>query len=364
MRAIAVTIGQKGSARLIEAPEPSAGAGQVKVSVLRVGICGTDAEIDRGEYGEAPAGQPYLILGHENLGRVSAVGAGVTGLGVGDLVVSSVRRPDDCPECRQGQQDMCTKGDYTEHGIKGLNGFMADFYVERPEYLVKLPESLAAAGVLLEPLTVVEKGVREAFRIQERMREWRPKRALILGAGPVGLLGALLTRLRGIETVVYGRDPSDLLAERTKVIGASYVASLDAKGKEAAPLASLAERYGPFDLLLEATGSAEVAVGAMGLIGLNGVLCLASVTGGESMMRISPAHLNMELVMGNRVVFGTVNANQVDYQAGVGHLAEAAKRWPGWLESLVTRKVPLERVREAFERRPADIKTVLELRPA
>ncbi len=364
MRAIAVTPGQQGSARLVEVAEPTAGEGQLKVRVLRVGICGTDLEIDRGEYGEAPRGQPLLVLGHENLGRVEALGAGVSGFSPGDLVVSSVRRPDDCPQCRAGQQDLCTKGDYTEHGIKGLDGFMADFYVEEPRHLVKLPESLARAGVLLEPLTVVEKGLREAWRIQERMREWRPARALILGAGPVGLLGAMLARLRGLQTTVFGRDPSDFLAERVGALGASYVASLDAAGSVAMPLAALASHYGPFDFVLEATGSAEVAIGAMGLIGVDGVLCLASVTGGEAMMRIAPAHLNMELVLGNRVVFGTVNANQVDYQAGVEHLAEAARRWPGWLESLVTRALPMERVREAFERHPGDVKTVLEVHPS
>ena len=364
MRAIAVTPREPHSARLIDLPAPTAGPGQLRVKVLRVGVCGTDLEIDRGEYGTAPVGASRLIIGHENLGRVESLGGGVTGFEVGDLVVSSVRRPDDCPQCRAGEQDMCTKGDYTEHGIKGLDGFMAELYVELPRWLVKLPSELAVEGVLLEPLTVVEKGVREAYRIQARMREWAPKKTLVLGAGPVGLLGAMLLRLRGLDTTVYGRDPSAFLAGRAAAIGATYVASLDAKGQGAVRLEDLPGRFGPFDLILEATGNAEVALGAMSLIGLNGVLCLASVTGGEAMVKISPAQLNLELVMGNRVVFGTVNANQLDFEQGVTDLAQARGRWPGWLESLLTRRVPMARFREAFERSPSDIKVAIEIEAA
>lgn len=361
MRAIAIRPGVKGSARLIDAPTPDVSAGDVRVQVIRLGIDGTDVELDRGEYGEAPAGESELIIGHESLGRVERVEAGVSGFEVGDIVVALVRRPDDCGPCSRGEPDLCIKGQYTERGIKGQHGFLADFYVERPEFLVKLSPRLQEVGVLLEPVSVVEKALRHAWAMQGRMRAWEPSKALVLGAGPIGLLAAMLLRLRGLETVVYARTPSEVTAARLQELGARYVAKEDPSGTVAVHLGALPERFGPFDFVLEATGAASVVMGAMRIIGPNGVLALASVTGGEAPMEICPACLNLDLVLGNKVVFGTVNANRVDFEAGVRHLEEALARWPGWLEGLITRRVPLERFREAFRREPNDVKVVIEL---
>lgn len=361
MKAVAVTPGVKNSARLVDVPTPEPGRGEFRVRVQRVGIDGTDVEIDSAEYGQAPPGEDYLIVGHESFGQVDRIGPGADGFGVGDYVVALVRRPDDCPPCRNGEPDMCIKGEYTERGIKGRHGYLAQFYVEAPQYLVKLPAELRDVGVLLEPLTVVEKGVRHAWEMQRRIRKWEPRKALILGAGPIGMLAALLARLRDLETIVYARDPSPGISDRLDKIGARYIAKLDERGEVQHHLGKLAEEFGPFDFILEATGAAQVAIGAMRIIGADGVLCLASVTGGEAPMEICAACLNLELVLGNRVVFGTVNANRIDFEEGVKHLAQARTRFPGWLEALITRRVPLERFREGFERRPGDVKVVVEV---
>ena len=361
MKAVAVLPRVKNSARVIEMAAPTRNPTEVRVRVLRVGIDGTDIEIDRAEYGEGPPGEDHLVIGHESLGRVDTVGTKVEGFAPGDHVVAMVRRPDDCHPCRSGEPDMCLEGEYTERGIKGRYGFLSEYYVEVPEYLVKLPAQLADVGVLLEPLTIVEKGLRHAWRMQERMRSWEPRKALVLGAGPIGLLGALLLRLKGLDTFVYARDPDAGIATRLSEIGASYVAKRDRSGATVNHLADLPVRFGPFDFILEATGAPSVAIGAMRIIGLDGVLCLASVTGGESPMEICASCLNLELVLGNRVIFGTVNANRVDFENGVRELAESAARWPGWLDRLITRRVPFERFREAFERGPGDLKVVVEV---
>jgi glucose 1-dehydrogenase len=361
MKAVAVTPGEKHSARLIEVPAPAPDNEQVLVKTVRIGVCGTDLEIDRAEYGLAPEGDDYLILGHENFGRVEAVGNGTKGFAPGDYVVAMVRRPDNCHHCQAGEQDMCILGGYTERGIKGRHGFLSEYYVETPEYLVKIPPELREVGVLLEPLTVVEKGIRHAWAAQRRMKDWRPRKALILGAGPIGLLGAMVARLKGLETYVYARDTSAALTERVGAIGAAYIAQLDEKGQMVNHIGELPKHFGPFDFVLEATGSEKVALSAMRIIGLNGILCLTSVTGGESPMEICPACLNLELVLGNRSVFGSVNANRVDFEQGVKDLGAGLERWPGWLERLITRQVSMEQFRDAFERKAEDVKVVISL---
>jgi threonine dehydrogenase-like Zn-dependent dehydrogenase len=332
----------------------------VLVKTVRVGICGTDMEIDRGEYGVAPPGEEYLIIGHENFGRVESVGEDVKGFAPGDLVVAMVRRPDDCPNCLAGEQDMCLTGNYSERGIKGLHGFMSEYYAEYPQYLVKLPSSLKEVGVLVEPLTVVEKGIRHAWAIQTRMRNWQPKKALVLGAGPIGMMAAVILRLRGLETIVYARDTSTEISERVAAIGATYVPQLDATGEMINHIGELPKNHGPFDFVLEATGAEQVALSAMRIIGLNGILCLTSVTGSETPMEICPGCLNLELVLGNRTVFGSVNANKVDFEQAVTDLTSAQEKWPGWLESIITRRVPIDRFRDGLTRRPGDMKVVVE----
>ncbi|WP_306536650.1 glucose 1-dehydrogenase [Geobacter sp.] len=361
MKAVAVTPGVAKSARLIQVPVPAPTADQVRVRMIRVGICGTDLEIDRAEYGQAPPGEEYLILCHENFGQVESVGANVKGVAPGDHVVAMVRRPDDCPNCCAGEQDMCIAGNYMERGIKGRHGFLSEYYVESPEYLIPIPPDLREVGVLLEPLTVVEKGIRHAWAAQGRMKAWSPKRALVLGAGPIGMMAAVVLRLRGLETIVYARDTSPVISERVAAIGARYIPQLDEKGEMINHIGELPKQCGAFDFILEATGAEQVALSAMRIIGLNGILCLTSVTGSEKPMEICAGCLNLELVLGNRSVFGSVNANRADFEQGVRDLAAARERWPGWLEGVITRRVPIDRFRESFERQPGDLKVVVEL---
>src|SRR2546427_2250598 len=282
MRAWTFIPKKPGSAEVREVPDPVPADDEVVIDVIRVGLCGTDAEIDRGEYGIAPSGSGFLILGHESVGRVTrrarAAGKGM-GVVESTLVVASVRRPDGCPNCSRGEADMCLWGDYTERGIRGLHGFCAERYAERPEYLFPLPDEIAAVAVLLEPLSISEKGWRQVSAAQRRMTIWEPRRAIVTGAGPVGILAAVLLRLRGLDVTVVERtakpDRRALLAR----IGVGYAATA------VPPLDEGAGPQGHAAVILEATGSSEVAFAAMDLVGPNGALILTSVTGGAPSLR-------------------------------------------------------------------------------
>ena len=349
MRALTVIPGKAGSGALREVPDPDPQAGEVLVEVIRVGIDGTDTEIARGEYGTAPAGSDVLVIGHEAFGRVAR---GSPTLPEGAPVVASVRRPDGCPNCARGEPDMCLWGTYTERGIRGLHGFCAERYAERPDYLFAVPEWIADVAVLLEPLTIGEKAVRHAQAAQRRMTTWEPRRALVAGAGPVGILAALVLRLRGLAVSVVERtekaDRRALLAR----IGAAYAATSVTPLEEIIP--------DGIDLAIEATGAAQVAFALMPLIGPNGVLVLTSVTGGARTLEVPADDINRDLVLRNALVLGTVNANAVDFRQGIVDLGAAEERWPGFLLSLITRRVPLERAAEALAHDPRHIKTVVE----
>ncbi len=311
MKAVVVTPKQANSGRFQEVPNPVPKPGEVLVRVQEVGIDGTDAEILEGQYGEAPPGEDYLIIGHESLGQAETVTHGVEDLGPGDWVVAMVRRPDPipCRNCAAGEWDMCLNGLYTERGIKGAHGFLADYYVEEPRYLVKLQDDLARVGVLLEPLTIAEKALDQIDRIQSRL-VWEPERTVVLGAGPVGLLAALLLRLQDLEVHVYDRTGPGLKSELVEAMGAHYIWAekqrLDHK---------LADEIGPIDIIFEATGYSPLAFDAMDTVAPNGIVCLSGVSGGGRTIQVSADHLNLELVLGNRVVFGTVNANRTSRPA-------------------------------------------------
>ncbi len=353
MHAVAVTPMKPGSAQQIELPKPQATDGLALMRVLEVGIDGTDTEINNGEYGEPPPGSNVLVIGHEALSVVEAVGSGVAGFTPGDLVVATVRRPDDCPNCRAGESDMCLIGNYTERGIKGAHGYMGEFYSEKPEFMVKIPPALRGFAVLLEPLSIVEKATYQAWRIQERML-WQPKRAAILGAGPIGILGTLLLRLRGLEVHVYAKTPGDSLqAAVIKQLGASYESVDDH------PVTGLRAELGQIDFMLEATGNSAVAFQAAEQLGINGVLCLTGVSGGNRSIEIPSDVLNLAMVLGNRVIFGSVNANRRYFEAGVQHFQQAEARWPGIFDRLITRRVAFDDFKSALDRRPEDIKTLL-----
>jgi glucose 1-dehydrogenase len=353
MQAVAVTPMKAGSARKVELPRPQASEGTALMRVLEVGIDGTDTEINQGLYGAAPPGSDFLVIGHEALSVVQAVGKGVEGFAPGDLVVSTVRRPDDCPNCRAGESDMCLLGNYTERGIKGAHGYMSEYYREAPAFMVKIPPALRRFAVLLEPLSIVEKATFQAWKMQERML-WDPKRAVVLGAGPIGILATILLRLRGLEVHVYAKTPVDSMqANLIKGLGAAYLSVDDH------PVTGIKHELGQIDFVLEATGNSTVAFRAMAQVGTNGVLCLTGVSAGNRRISIPADVINLEMVLGNRVTFGSVNANRRYFESGVQHFLQAEQRWPGIFERLLTRRVPFADFKSALDRRPEDIKTLL-----
>ena len=353
---VAVVPGQAGSVHLTRLTWPVAGPGQAVVRVRRVGVCGTDREIIEAKFGTPPPGSTDLVLGHEVLGVVEAVGDGVEAFRPGDLVTATVRRPDDCPSCRAGQPDMCTGGRYEERGIIGLHGFMVDRFVEDVRYLVPVPAALEAVGVLVEPLSVVEKALREADLIQRRLAVWAPATAVVLGAGPIGLLGTMLLRARGMDVITVARTVApNPAAALVAACGATYVSTRDT------PIADLAAGLPNVDLVFEASGAASVAVDAMRLVGRNGVAVLLSLTGGDDALTVPIAAINREFVLGNKVLVGSVNSAREDFVAGVADLARFAVRWPGLTERLITTR--LRGTGEAHriaETATAGVKTVIE----
>jgi threonine dehydrogenase-like Zn-dependent dehydrogenase len=350
MKAIAVTPGKKNSARVIEAPRPSVadvpGGRGVLVQVLRVGVDGTDREINDAQYGRAPEGEPYLILGHENFGRVEAVGPSVTELAPGDLVVSTVRRPGKSLYDAIGTQDMTTDDVYYERGINLLHGFLSEHYVDAVDHMVAIPRGANEVGVLLEPLTVVEKGVAQAYEIQRRLRVWRPRRAAVLGAGTIGLLATLVLRLRGFDVTTFGKTPKPYRnATLVEALGARYLVTSDTTVPQAA------RRDGAYDLVFEASGFSPLVFDGMEALAKNGVLVLSSVTGGERKIEVDANRLNLGFVLGNKVMVGTVNANREYFELGVRDMTHAESAYPGWLASLLTHPVKgLDRVGELFEK--------------
>jgi threonine dehydrogenase-like Zn-dependent dehydrogenase len=337
----------------MDLPDPELRAGQVRVRMLEVGLDGTDADIHRGEYGMAPAGRLHLVLGHEGLGRIQE--SEEPGLEPGDLVVPMVRRP--CPErclnCRSGEPDMCLTGEFLERGIKGLDGFASTMIVEEPAYLMRVPEALRPVAVLLEPLSVAEKGIREAFRVQERL-VWHPRKALVIGAGSLGLLAAFALRLEGLETYVLDRVPQDHpKARRASELGCTYLEG------DAVDLRRLDARVGRLDLIIEATGVSAMLFQAMYGLGTNGVLVSFGLSTAGRQLTIPADALNSGFVLANKVMLGSVNSQARDFLKGIDHLGMGMERFPGWLEGLISRKVPLEQAPMALRKDPGDIKVVL-----
>jgi threonine dehydrogenase-like Zn-dependent dehydrogenase len=338
MKAVAVFPGTPNSMHLAQLAKPAVsevpdGRG-VLVKVLRVGVDGTDKEINAAEYGAAPPGYDFLVTGHESFGRVVAVGPNVTEFQPGDYVVATVRRPGNSIYDRIGTYDMTTDDVYYERGINLRHGFLTEYYVDDPEYIVKIPQGLKEVGVLLEPTTVVEKGIAQAYEIQRRLRVWRPRKAAVMGAGTIGLLAAMALRLRGLEVTVFGRTARPYLnSDLIEALGARYESTVTL------PIVEGAKRYGPFDLIFEATGSSSVVFDSMQALGKNGVLVLSSVTGGDNMITVPADRINLDFVLGNKVMVGTVNANREYFEMGVKDLATAEAQYPGWLPRLLTHPV-------------------------
>ncbi len=347
MRALTVAPTVANSALIEDIPPPPESDGAVLVRSLALGVCGTDREIVSGAYGWAPPGQKRLVIGHESLGHVEEAPANC-GFAAGDLVVGIVRRPDPvpCPACAVGEWDMCRNGRYTERGIKERNGFGADYFRIEPEFLVKLDRGLGAEGVLVEPASVVAKAWDHTERIGRRSRAWQPKTLLVTGAGPVGLLAALLGAQRGLD--VHVLDNRDSLEKRLIVreLGGTF------------HLGSLSELddFKP-DILMECTGAPIVARDALGRTSSGGIVCLVGVSAPGHQFDLDIGALNRTMVLDNDAVFGTVNANRKHYEDAVDALRRANK---AWLSRLITRRVPPEQWTQALEQQPDDIKVIVD----
>ena len=343
MQAVTVVPGSVASARLDDVPEAGPELGSVVVEALAVGVCGTDVEIVGGLYGWPPAGRERLILGHESLGRV--LDPGPSGFAVGDHVVGIVRRPDPlpCPNCAVGEWDMCSNGLYTERGIKEADGFMSERWRIEPEYAVKVDRSLGQLGVLLEPTTVVAKAWEHIASIGRRTF-WDPTTILVMGAGPIGLLAALMGVEYG-DVHVLDRATSGRKPELVDALGASY---------HAAPVSELG--ISP-DVIVECTGVAPLIRPAAELAAPGAIICLTGVGAPVLPDDIGPTALLTEAVLKNLVLFGSVNANRRHYDRAAEVLAGADR---SWLEHLVTRKVGPDRFEQALERGPDDIKVVID----
>lgn len=370
MRAVAIFPQQK-QVKLIEHPEPQISAPeQVKVRVLDVGICGTDRHICSSGFGELPSDSDYLIPGHEALAEVVAVGSAVQGLKPGDLVVPEVRRPchdPACRACRAGQQDFCYTGTYTERGIQGLHGYMTEMVVEpEPQRLHLVPPHLRSVAVLTEPLTIAEKAFAQIIQIQQRLPWFQQPvesqqvgqglRALILGAGPIGLLGAMLFRSHGFETIIYSRSP--VPNEKTALaheIGTTYVSTQSVSAQE------LAQQYGPIDVVYEAVDAAPIAIEILPHLNRNSLYIFTSPTVPEKPYGIDAVNALSTLTMRNQAIIGTVNAGPATFTSAIEHLTLFQERWPTALSALITERVPLEQARDLLLNKRPGIKHVIDL---
>lgn len=365
MKAIAVFPREANSIHLAEHPMPRIdeipnGRG-VLVKVLRVGLDGTDREICKGEYGIAPAGSDFLIIGHENFGQVIEAGPNVGNVKSGDYVVATVRRPGTSIYDKIGMSDLTTDDVYLERGINLLHGFLAEYYVDDAEYIVRVPDTIKNTAVLMEPFTVAQKGLSHAYEIQRRLRVWRPRRAAVMGAGSIGLLATLALRLSGLDVWTFALPAKpNRNAELVEDIGARC------ESVEEMPILDGAKKYGPFDIIFEATGYSPIVFDCMRALGKNGVLVLSSITGGNREIRIASDRINLEFVLGNKVMVGTVNANSDHFAMAAHDLVLAEGAYPGWLARLVTDPIKgLENYRElmnTLNRRNA-IKVVCEVAP-
>lgn len=345
MKAITVEPKKAGSVQLDDLPEPDARNGSVLVEAVAVGVCGTDIEITEGNYGWAPPGKTRLVLGHESLGRVLDPGP-TGGLREGDLVVGIVRRPDPvpCPSCAVGEWDMCRNGQYTERGIKEIDGFMSERWRIEPEYAIKVDPRLGILGVLLEPMTVVSKALEHAVAVGKRAF-WEPQTVLVTGAGPIGLLGALLATQLGLEVHVLDRVESGLKPELVRALGATY---------HSCTVADVG--FAP-DIVLECTGVGKVVTESISVIGASGVVCLTGVGHGGSLPQVPSANVAAMAVLKNNIVIGSVNANKRHWFKGAEALAGGDH---AWLARLITHQVRPEDFARALARSPHDIKVIIQ----
>ncbi|MEB2284267.1 MAG: hypothetical protein B6D46_04175 [Polyangiaceae bacterium UTPRO1] len=367
MKAVAVFPASR-EVKSIAVPEPLlATPTDVRLRILDVGICGTDKELCAFKYGTPPAGSDHLVIGHESLGEVVEVGSAVTRVDVGDLVVPMVRRPcprADCRACAAGRQDFCFTGEYTERGIKERHGFMTEWVVDDQRYMNVVPRALRDVGVLVEPLTIAEKALAQVRLVQQRL-PWTASasdsaagtghRAVVLGAGPVGLLGAMALVAAGFATFVYSRGgDAGPRARIVREIGATFVAA------ESTTVAALPQVVGAIDVVYEATGASKLAFDVLPLLGTNGIFVFTGVPGRRAPVAVDTDLLMRNLVLKNQIVLGSVNASRADFEAAIRDLGLFQSRWPRALAALVTGRFPIDAYAEALLRAPADaIKSVV-----
>lgn len=357
MKAVVVIPKKRSSLHLIDVPRPEICGNGMLVKVEQVGVDGTDFDIYNGLYGQAPENSPYLIIGHESIGRVEALGPEVNGFSLGDYVVCLVRRrcPENCLNCSKGQFDMCLTGNYKERGIKGLNGFMTEYYSDSHEYFVKVPKEIRELGVFVEPLSIIEKAVSSIFKIQKRAL-WKPRIGVVLGAGGLGLLATLLLVSTGIKTYSVSRGTKESLkAKLAAATGAEYISTQDI------PINKLSSHLGEIDLVIEATGSSYAVFNAMEVLGKNGIMAVTGIPAGSKTALIDADRINTKMVLDNNVIFGVVNANKTHYQSAVNHILEFKCHWKSVLEKMITRKVPLSKAGEIFRNSSSDIKPIVQI---
>jgi threonine dehydrogenase-like Zn-dependent dehydrogenase len=352
MQALVVRPGEAHSTQVADVPAPPVREGEVALRALEVGVCGTDREISEGLFGVAPEGDDVLVLGHEFLGVVDRDGHGYAR---GDLVTSIVRRScSRCIACHEGAPDSCLTGDYSERGITRLHGFARELLGEDPAQLIGVPRSLGRLGVLVEPASICERGIRHVRAIGGR-QPWELQRALVLGAGAIGMLSTYLLRLAGLDVWTAARSPADdPRARLVEASGARYVST------KAEPLSALRDEVGGFDLVVEATGNAQVMADSIGMLRRSGVACLLGLDARQRSVDLDGRVLGVDMILENRVVFGSVNANRVDWLAAVESLDRARERWPEALPQFVGLRVPLERFAEAFEHKGVKATLVLD----
>jgi threonine dehydrogenase-like Zn-dependent dehydrogenase len=346
VKALTVVPLKANSGELTDMAEPPESDGPVLVETIAIGVCGTDLEICSGAYGWAPPGEPRLVLGHESLGRVLEAPAGGD-LAKGDLVVGIVRRPDPvpCSNCAVLEWDFCRNGQYTERGIKEHHGYCSERYRNTPDFTIKVDQSLGLLGVLLEPTSVVAKAWEQADRAGARAH-WDPRTVLVTGAGPIGLLAALIGMQRGLDVHVLDQVTTGVKPDLVRDLGATYHTGV------------VADAVPSPDVIVECTGVPSLVFDAMSSVGPGGVVVLTGVSSGGHTIEVDEGMLNRSMVLENVAVVGSVNANRRHYEAAADALAAADR---SWLERLVTRRVPLEQWREALTRAPDDVKVVIEV---
>jgi threonine dehydrogenase-like Zn-dependent dehydrogenase len=362
MKAIAITPGTQG-AHLTERPEPQISADdEIKLKILQVGICGTDREEVEGGRSDPPPGSHELVIGHENFGRVVEVGAAVKAVKPGDYAMFTVRR--DCEPCICGSHsDMCPKGEYTERGIKARDGYQVEYAVDKERYIIPIPEHIKHLGVLAEPMSVSEKAINEAVRVQcarlpnAQEDTWlKDKPVLVAGLGPIGLLAAFILKLRGARVI--GLDIVDedtLRPSLLRAIGGTYV-----DGRQVKTL-DLDDHLGQIDLIFEATGVPSLEFELIDALGINGIYVLTGIPSGERPLDIVGAPLLLQMVLKNQVMMGSVNAGLDDFHTGIRELAEAHEQFPEAIGQVVTARIPATDFQQAFSRHAAnDIKVVVE----